>query len=189
MKFWMQWTVANLVGGGLIGFLEVRGLQFTATLLLTGGVLGVLQWLVLKSHLRSVRGWAIATALGWIGGVFLTQFLGVWINPLTNLLWKQLGGWEVLWLNLIKLPLMVLMMALAQSWVLGWRRLAIAPWLLINAAGGLAKGGLSAALCPLVCNIWPLGVGAGVAEGLGWAAYGGLVGWGLMQWGQWHQAP
>ncbi|MEL6129259.1 MAG: hypothetical protein AAFR30_05035 [Cyanobacteria bacterium J06628_4] len=46
IKFLLVWIIANSIGGFPIDFLENNGAQFIATLLLSGAIIGSMQWAV-----------------------------------------------------------------------------------------------------------------------------------------------
>ena len=186
-RFLGLWVGANLVGGFVIGLLENNGLQFVATLALTGAVVGTAQWSVLKSR-GGWRWWPLASALGWIVSTLAVAGLGGVYQPVAALLWQTFGLWEVFWLNLVREPLAVAGMALAQGWL--WQRRdrflsgQAAPtawgWLGVSLLGAALQGAVSAALCAALCPILPRLL-VGLVNGLGWAAYGLVTGMWLVR--------
>ena len=82
-RFLTLWVLANLAGGCLIGFLENNGLQFMATLILSGAIIGSFQWLLLR-RLGGFRWWPIASALGWIAAAYLDMGIRWLYVPLLN---------------------------------------------------------------------------------------------------------
>ncbi|MBD2259443.1 hypothetical protein [Pseudanabaena sp. FACHB-2040] len=177
-QFLLKWVLANLLGGFLVGFLENNGLQFAATLLLTGIVLGTLQWWVVRQVVQQVRWWPLASALGWIVGSLILASSSSLYTPPVNALWNQFGLWEVFWLNLITGPIPVLVMALAQALVLG-RRVQLVGWLLANLVAGVVEGGVGATLCAAICQPLPTAL-VGIVSGLAWAAYSVITGAALL---------
>ncbi|HSM80887.1 MAG TPA: hypothetical protein VLS96_04335 [Nodosilinea sp.] len=181
-RFLGLWVGANLVGGFVIGLLESNGLQFMATLVLTGAVVGTAQWLVLKPQ-GGFRWWPLASALGWIVSTLAVASLGGVYQPVANLLWQTFGLWEVFWLNLVRAPLAVVGMALAQGWLLqrhgrfaaGQAAPTLWGWLGVSVLGAALQGAVSATLCALLCAVLP-SLLVGLVNGLGWAAYGLVTG-------------
>ena len=181
-RFLGLWVGANFLGGFVVGLLENNGLQFMATLVLTGAIVGTAQWLVLKPQ-GGLRWWPLASALGWIVSTLTVAALGGVYQPVADLLWQSFGLWEVFWLNLVREPLAVAGMALAQGWLLQ-RHGRFAPgqaaptlwgWLLVSLLGAALQGAVSASLCAALCPILsPLLVG--LVHGLGWATYGLVTG-------------
>ncbi|MBD0336261.1 MAG: hypothetical protein ICV62_12290 [Cyanobacteria bacterium Co-bin13] len=176
--FLLMWVLANLLGGFVVGFLESNGMQFAATLVLTGAVLGTLQWSVLRHTVQQVRWWPWASALGWIVGSLVLSLSIDLYTPLVNALWQQFGLWEVFWLNLVTGPVPVLTMALAQALVLN-RRIRPSQWLLVNLAAGVVKGGVGAAMCAAVCPSLPIAL-VGIVNGVAWTTYGVITGIALL---------
>ncbi|MGF1497003.1 MAG: hypothetical protein ACFB8W_09300 [Elainellaceae cyanobacterium] len=177
--FLFGWTLANLVGGFIAGFLENNGLQFAATLMLTGAIVGILQWLVLRLAMRQVRWWGLASALGWVGGSQVMIFGSPLYRPVVDFLWSTFGLWEVFWLNLVTGPTPVLGMAIAQVWILSrntqFSGRFLGSWIFVSAVAGVAQGGVSAAVCAAYCPILSASL-VGLVNGLGWAAYGIVTG-------------
>lgn len=165
--------MANLAGGFIVGFLENNGLQFMATLVLTGAIVGTMQWFVLRNWGR-FRGWPLASSIGWIISTVLNRLINSLTEPLANFLWHQAGLWEVFWINLINQPLWILGMAIAQSVFLA-RRGAVGLWILASLIGAAANGAVSASLCAVWCQELPTAL-VGIVNGLGWATYGVVTG-------------
>lgn len=67
---WFFWIMAVTWGWLLGGFL-LPGL----TLVISGFMVGVFQWLVLQGRIAQPWRWIVATSIGWIAGYFLTLFL------------------------------------------------------------------------------------------------------------------
>ncbi|MGB3310073.1 MAG: hypothetical protein WBG32_01275 [Nodosilinea sp.] len=178
-KFLAAWVGANLAGGFIVGFLENNGLQFMATLILTGAIVGSLQWLVLRP-LGGFRWWPVASALGWIVSTMLQSLIQGLYTPLVNGLWQTFGLWEVFWLNVVTGPLMIWGMAIAQGLILRRRGLSLGSWVVLSLVGGAIYGAMSAALC-WFCPILPPLWAGGIVTGFGWAAYGIATGLWLVE--------
>lgn len=178
-SLWGWWTAASAIGGGIIGFWEDSGLQFMATLALTGIVIGVAQWMVLRCYIRRIRRWMLLSALGWLTGVQVSILLGDEIDSLVYLL-TQSGGWEVLWLNLVSRSIILTILGFAQ-WVALRRHVDRANWWIgASAIAGLIQGGISASLCAAACSMMAQTIGAGLSTaivyGAGWMSYGVITG-------------
>jgi hypothetical protein len=169
-RFLGLWVSANFGGGFVVGLLENNGLQFMATLMLTGAVVGTAQWWVLKSR-GGFRGWPLASTLGWIISTLAVVALGGVYQPVVDLLWQSFGLWEVFWLNLVREPLAVAGMALAQGWILQRHGRTPWGWLLVSLLGAALQGAVSATLCALLCQNLPRLL-VGLVNGFGWAVYG-----------------
>lgn len=101
-KLLLWWVLANAVGGAIVGALEEGGFQFFATLVLTGPILGVAQWLVLRRYIRHTNWWVIASILGWYLGFPVTLVTREILNPiLLEMLLAVSKPWEVFWLNAV----------------------------------------------------------------------------------------
>ncbi|WP_346293349.1 hypothetical protein [Sphaerothrix gracilis] len=174
-KFLSLWTGANLLGGFLIGYLESNGLEFMASLMLTGAIVGSLQWTVLRLTGCRFRWWPVASTLGWITGTYVLTASQSLYHPVAAGLEGQLGLSEVFWLHLLDTPLWVLFMALAQSLVLVQYRRWAGPWLLASLLGGVALAVVRQGMCSAFCQSLPLSL-SGLDDGIGWAAYGLVTG-------------
>ncbi|PSN11562.1 hypothetical protein C7293_23795 [filamentous cyanobacterium CCT1] len=178
-RFLAAWVGANLAGGFVVGFLENNGLQFMATLILTGAIVGSLQWCVLRVVLSrggGLRWWPLASALGWIVSALLRSLMQGLYAPVVNGLWQTFGFWEVFWLNLVTGPLMIWGMAIAQGLILRRRGLSLWGWVVLSLVGGALQGAASAALCAGYCPILPPLWAGGIVAGFGWAVYGLVTG-------------
>jgi hypothetical protein len=177
-KFLFSWIAANLIGGFLVGFLENNGLQFMATLMLTGAILGSLQWLVLRG-LGNFRMWPLASAIGWIVSTFAGAAAQGLYQPVVEAVWQQVGLWDVFRINLTTGLIAALGMAIAQALVLNRRGRSVFVWLLASGLGGVAQSVVSSATCAAFCPVLkPLWVGT--VYGVGWAAYGLLTGMAIL---------
>jgi hypothetical protein len=179
LRFLIVWIGANLLGGFIVGLLENNGLQFMATLILTGAIVGSLQWVVLRKTGSGFRWWPVASAIGWIVGTLVVSGSYALFPPISDGLRNQFGLWEVFWLNLVTTPISVLAMALAQSLILSGKSrsagVAVGSWLLASIIGGAMLGAVSAALCAAFCQALP-SVLVGLVDSLGWAVYGLVTG-------------
>lgn len=173
-RFLAVWVLANLVGGFITGFLESNGLQFMATLVLTGAIVGTLQWLVLRPW-GGFRWWPLASTIGWIVSTLINSLSDPLTDPIVTFLWNQVGLWEVFWLNVVNQPLWILGMAIAQALVLRQRGRPVKQWLLASLVGAASQGAVSASLCAAFCQALPLWL-VGIVNGLGWATYGLVTG-------------
>lgn len=175
--FWLRWTIACTLAGALTGGLEAAGLQFAATLGLSGLLVGVGQAMLLWYRQNDRLTWLLFSGLGWVGGTLLALGLDFVLNPFIQAL-TRLGGWEVLWLNMVQQPLILLVFGAAQAMLLA--RSHTVPWLMVSTVSGLLKGMTSAAVCFLYCDALGTLAGAIVTTAVvyasGWAAYGMVTG-------------
>ncbi|MBD2100581.1 hypothetical protein H6F94_06805 [Leptolyngbya sp. FACHB-261] len=183
----LVWVVANAVAGAVVGALEGGGLQFFATLVLTGFVLGTAQWLVLQlllpRLLRPAIWWIVATGLGWFVGITLSIMVNGVLDPLIDRL-TALGGSGVFWLNVLTRPIPTALLGVGQWLILRRHLQPSGEWILASALGGAVQGGVGATVCAVACQ--PLARAAGsnladelataVAYGSGWAGYGLVTG-------------
>lgn len=167
------WVVAVTIAGAIVGLLEGSFFQFGATLIFTGLILGIGQWLVLRRVGMSWH-WMVATASGWVFGTFVT--MAIPIGGIANSLAQNVGMWEVFWLNLIQMPFWVLLLAIGQWWLLRNYKNAWL-WILFTLIGGMVQGGISS-----IAASWDVFSGAintAFIYGLGWFAYGIITAIGL----------
>ena len=185
---WLWWTLASALGGATVGALEEGGFQFFATLVLTGPVIGVVQWLVIRRYIRAVGWWVVASTVGWYIGVNFRFLLVGILNPLIQSLWQKFGLWEVFWLNTVKEPVTLTVYG-ASQWLMLRRSLSRAGWwILASAVGGIVKGAVEATVCAVACQPIAASVrngqggvmAAALSYGAGWAGYGVVTGLVLM---------
>lgn len=182
---WLWWTLANALGGALVGALENEGFQFFATLVLTGPVIGVAQSLVMRRYIRAAGWWVVASSVGWWIGINLRLLLGGMLNPLVQSLWHEFGVGEVFWINTVKEPVTLVGFG-ASQWLILRRRLPrVGWWVVASAVRGVMEGVIGASVCAVACQ--PIAasvrngqVGAMAATALsysaGWAGYGVVTG-------------
>ncbi|MDX2215445.1 MAG: hypothetical protein SFY66_19435 [Oculatellaceae cyanobacterium bins.114] len=178
-QFLGQWIAATALAGAIVGALEAGGFQFLATIFLSGFVVGMGQWFILRRLIPKASRWIIASSVGWILGTYTQVELGQVFDPLIRAL-TELGGWEVLWLNVINLAVTATLFGLAQWLVL---RLLIAQahrWIITSCLAGAIAGAVGASVCFFACQ--PITFAAGgvitgaIVNGLAWGAYGTLTG-------------
>ena len=191
LSLWVQWTLANAIGGATVGALEGGQFQFFATLVLTGCILGIAQWLVLRREMRQAGGWILASTLGWWLGVNLMIGSSGVLDPIVNWLLSTGALWETLWLNLVKQPINAIALGVAQWWVLRRQFRAASWWVVGSAVAGAVYGSLSAATCAVACQ--PLSrfggaiLSTAMTYSVGWAGAGAITGLVLVWLRQSHQ--
>ena len=138
LPFWLQWTTAAMIAGMLTRATHPR------TLILTGFIFGLGQWvvlyLVLRSHARLVHAlWLPATAISGLAGYLLIATLGV--RVLGPVLIAYTSPYENLASHLIFLTILWMFIGLGQYPLL--RAVFFHPgcWIVVSAAGG-ATGAL-----------------------------------------------
>jgi hypothetical protein len=182
---WITWIVANALGGLLVGTLEAGGLQFAATLVLSGPILGAVQWLVLKRALRIGPIWILGSTVGWLAGTALSMAASPLVAPLVAALLNSFGQWEVLWLNAINQTLILTVLGLAHWAMLRQRIPGAGWWIVASALAGLAQGTAQASFCAAACEPITTSLGSMVATGLtysiGWMAYSIVTGYALVR--------
>lgn len=148
---WLKWVMVHFIGGALIGAAEAGGFQFAATLVLTGFVIGTGQWLVLRSQQWRSR-WIWVSAIAWLIGSQLTIGASRVINLLMAFL-TQLGGWEVLWLNIVNQALIILVLATGQWLLLRQRYANSLQWIWVSPLAGIVAGATGATFCFALCQV------------------------------------
>ena len=134
-QFWLMWFLAFLafpIGGVLAQTLAGAINNPVAALfggLLTGLVLGLAQWLVLKQQFSISLLWVVATGLGMAIGLFLSQiFLGsqttgqdlLWRGLMTGLAVGLAQGLVLYNLEFQFLYSLIWVVTVGLSWSLGW---------------------------------------------------------------------
>jgi hypothetical protein len=127
-RLWLWWILASAASGAVVGALEEGGFQFFATLVLTGPLIGVAQWLVMRRYIRAAGWWVVASTLGWWIGINLRFLLVGILNPLIQSLWQEFGLWEVFWINTVR--------SLYLGWLRGFPVADAPPSLTACKAGG-----------------------------------------------------
>jgi hypothetical protein len=180
-KLLLWWVLANAVGGAIVGALEEGEFQFFATLVLTGPILGVAQWLVLRRYIRHTNWWVIASILGWYLGFPVTLVTREILNPiLLEMLLAVSKLWEVFWLNAVNQLVTFTVLGVAQWLVLRQHLQQAWWWILASSVGGFVNGAMSAAVCAAACQTIAMKVNAqmagAIAHGSGWTGSGLVTG-------------
>ena len=176
LLFVVWWAIANGIGGGLVNYLEANGFEFMATLVLTGPIVGVCQWLVLRRYLQRVRWWAVVSAIAWVLAVQVSILGSGFLTPIIDGLYRQFGLWEVFWVNLVNGFVWLGIFGTVQWFLLarqGWNPL---PWLAATFLGGMVWGGTGAALCNAICGAIAGGFGSTLVGVAAWGVYGIITG-------------
>lgn len=181
----LSWILVNALGGFVVGGLEAWRFQFLATLVLSGPILGAVQWFVLWQGLGMNLLWVLVSSVGWFLGIAVSIYASPLTDPLIQALYAALGQWEVLWLNAVNQTIVLSLFGLAQ-WVLLRRRVETAAlWIPISALAGLAYGVAGASFCAAACD--PLGrslgsiAATGMSSAVAWAAYSIVTGYALVR--------
>ncbi|MBD1912600.1 MULTISPECIES: hypothetical protein [unclassified Leptolyngbya] len=178
MPLLLGWLVANAVGGAIANILEIH-VQFLGILVLTGIPIGFVQGFVLRSYMRQAWRWAVVTAIAWplvnLLEVSLLQQPGDWLIQsltATELLW------EVFWLNLVRMAIILALLAVPQAWLLREQGGRIWVWIVASFVGGALLGAIGATTCLWWCPVLRgnvLGFVLGAASWLGYALVTGLA--------------
>ncbi|PMB17730.1 hypothetical protein [Fischerella thermalis] len=180
-KLLLWWVLANTLGSAIVGALEEGGFQFFATLVLTGPILGITQWLVLRRYIRHTNWWVIASIFGWYLGIPVTLVTREILNPvLLEMLLAVSKLWEVFWLNTVNQFVTFTVLGVAQWLVLRQHLQQAWWWILASSVGGFVNGAVSAAVCAAACQTIAMKVNAqmagAIAYGSGWTASGLVTG-------------
>lgn len=85
------WILASCVGAGIEA--TMRGVMVGGSVYLSyalsGAVFGLMQWLVLRSHLTSAGWWVVVSPIGWVVGRLGTVAVGAVYNLLSSNLSEQ----------------------------------------------------------------------------------------------------
>lgn len=169
LPFWLQWTVVAMIAGMLTRATHPR------TLILTGLLFGLAQWIVLYPVLRSHKWlahalWLPATAISGLVGYLLIASLGVWVmgpgliaytSPYENFA-SHLIFLTILWMviGLGQWPLLRVVVTHAQRWIL------------VSAGGGAAGALIDLVLLALGIEIYT-SLLAGILAGAGYGVFTG----------------
>ncbi|MEO1148290.1 MAG: hypothetical protein AAFY26_22155 [Cyanobacteria bacterium J06638_22] len=146
------WLLANIIGGSVANFFEIR-LQFLGELVLTGGIVGIAQAFVFRPYRWLAFGWGITTAIAWV----LANSLEIAVlteisDSLTDALVRTGWFWEVFWLNFVRMAVVLMLVAIPQA-VLLWRYNSLSwVWIPTNIVAGAVLGAAGATACFWWCD-------------------------------------
>lgn len=146
------WLFANILGGSIAHFFEIR-LQFLGTLVLTGGIVGIAQAFVFRPYRWLALGWGIATAIAWVvANSIEVSVLTELSDSLTVALTRTGWMWEVFWLNVVRMAIVLTLVAIPQA-ILLWRYNSLSwVWVPTNLLAGAALGAAGASACFWWCD-------------------------------------
>lgn len=175
---WLWWLLVTTVGGAVIGALSAPT-DFFWYVFMTGFVVGIAQWLVLRFYIRYAGWWVLASALGWFLGIFVTSIADAIFDPILQRL-SKIALWEVFWLNTLTNPVTFATLGLVQWLVLRHHTRRAGWWVLANVIGGAVNGAVASTVCALVCD--RLGIRGGfnmstaLSYGVLWAGNAAVTG-------------
>lgn len=170
------WLVANLVGGTVASFFELRS-EFLGALILTGGIVGIAQAFVFRPYRWLALGWGLGTAIAWpLANTLEISVLTRLSDSLTTALVSTGWLWEVFWINGVRMAIVLTLVAIPQALLL-WRYNSMSwLWVPTNVVAGAALGGAGAVACAWWCDefsgFW-LSLGLGGAR---WGSYALITG-------------
>lgn len=171
------WLLANIIGGSVANFFEIR-LQFLGAIVLTGGIVGIAQAFVFRPYRWLAFGWGIATALAWVlANTLEIAMLNDMRESLTTALVSTGWLWEVFWLNVVRMAVVLTLVAIPQSLLL-WRYNSLSwVWVPTNIVAGAALGAAGAAACFWWCAAVNNGLLLGILLGsVSWGVYALVTG-------------
>ena len=179
---WLWWVAYTTLGYFILGAVTIAVIRFMPGGLLLGailgmGVVGFMQWFVLRRYLPGMRGlgWTLATVLGQLVGMILAFIVAVLLGPRLYLTFassvETIGG-----------PIAQSVNAFVNGAVLG-TIIGFAQWLILRrylqAAGWwVSTTAVAMALSSVVSALWLPGIGSGglVALPLTMSVTGVIVG-------------
>lgn len=170
LSLWLSWCLASATGGAVIGALSAPT-DFFWYLIMTGFVVGVAQWLVLRRYLPYAGWWILVSAFGWILGTvtsIMTREITAPIIEFFELISEVQG---VFWLNVVNGTVYGAVLGVTQWLVLRRHTQRAGWWVFASAIGGAVNGGVGAVCAAAI----PFG-GAALPYGAGWAGAGAVTG-------------
>lgn len=162
---WLWWVAYTTLGYFILGAVTIAVIRFMPGGLLLGailgmGVVGFMQWFVLRRYLPAMRGlgWTLATVLGQLVGMILAFIVAVLLGPRLYLTFassvETIGG-----------PIAQSVNAFVNGAVLG-TIIGFAQWLILRrylqAAGWwVSATAVAMALSSVVSALWLPGIGSG----------------------------
>ena len=170
LTLWLSWLLASASGGTLLGALSAPN-EFFWYLIMTGFVVGVAQWLVLRRYLPYAGWWILASGLGWFLGIMVSITTGEITAPIIELLASASGFWRVFWLDVVHDTVVGAGLGVGQ-WLVLRRHTQRAGWWVIASPIGRVVGGEVARACSSQIP--------GLCDGVSWASYAAVTGMALV---------
>lgn len=77
---WLLWVIATTIGGIIFGAWIFGDEDYFSSIFMTGLIIGVAQWLILRHYIPYARWWILASFLGWFLRTFVPYY-GATIEP------------------------------------------------------------------------------------------------------------
>lgn len=172
----ISWVLLSALGGAALYTIEAN-VGIWVQPVVTGVVIGLLQWLILRRHLSRAFSWVLVTAVSWpVAQLLSSLYLIEQIAPFSQGL-TELGQFdEESWLQILRMSLVLALIAVPQCLVL--LRLARLAFLWIPASlfGGIFIGYIGWAQCPICSSILQINLPAVYWATIGWGAYALITG-------------
>ena len=140
----------------------------------TGMVVGIAQWLILRGHALPAHRWLVVTSISWAAGHGVTVFLGNAVYGVVNLGLWQTANLAAVWTvsgvvsGALSGAIGGVLVGLAQGWVLRERRWTSHHW--------IQSTSLAWAIGHAVINVVNLTAVGVVGSALSWVIYGLVYG-------------
>ena len=172
LTLWLSWLLATTAGGAAIGTLIVLtgSNEIFWSLVATGFVIGVAQWLVLHRYLRGAGWWIPASGFAWVVSFLATSMI-LGIDPIAEFISSVLGLWRAYVINVVFGTVVGAGLGVAQWLVLRRQTQGAGWWVLACIVGGVINGAAAVSITQMN------GVsGTALPYVVGWAANGAVTG-------------
>lgn len=71
---WLLWVIATTIGGIIFGAWIFGNEDYFSFIFMTGLIIGVAQWLILRHYIPYAGWWILATFLGWFVRIFVPYY-------------------------------------------------------------------------------------------------------------------
>lgn len=170
LTLWLLWLLATASGGSLIGALSAPT-DFFWYLFMTGFVVGVAQWLVLRRYLPYAGWWILASGFGWLLGIIVSIMAREITADIFALLESVSRLWWVRLLGVVSRTMEGAGLGVGQWLVLRRHTQRAGWWVIASAIGGVVSGGVARACASEI----PVRVSA-LCDGVGWAGSAAVTG-------------
>ena len=173
LTLWLSWLLTTASGGAIIGTVIVLtgSNEIFWYAVLTGFVIGVTQWLVLRRYIQSAGWWIPASGFAWVVSLLAMSSVIEITDPIAEFISSVLGLWRIFGINVVIGIGIGVGLGVAQWLVLRRHTQGASWWVLASVVGEVVNAAVAVAIAQMD------GVsGTALPYIAGWAANGAVTG-------------
>ncbi|WP_375515075.1 hypothetical protein [uncultured Nostoc sp.] len=160
---WLLWVIATTIGGIIFGAWIFGDEDYFSHIFMTGLIIGVAQWLVLRHYIPDARWWILAS------------FLGLFLRTFVPYYGATIGSFGY---NVINNSITFTLLGVAQWLVLRHHTQYAAWWIPVSTVSGVMSAAVSLTVTAFLGNVSSLHyvIKNVLFNGVSWAASAAVIG-------------